>query len=282
MFVYVADQIQGPYKQLRNFQVMAYQQGWVTPAYFAAFYPTAQHGMLVNHQVVAPGGGTESGDYIAPLKSVHIDPADGALRLAFWPGNNALKGTSLRSANMEGGSGAQLTNLGGNQGFVALGSVALPTGGALSLCPCGTALLDGSHGSSNSNSNTSVPPAAVCSSVAINGSTLVMTISFGGQARETIDRDLTHSLVLSGTQDAGHSGMDTAPAVANFTLLQRRGMWEFYLGGFLALPERLPVALSCIELQSTGGMHVAEVFNMTSMPANTPVKPAPTYPHTPQ
>eukprot|EP01046_Picozoa_sp_COSAG06_P043644 COSAG06_NODE_5751_length_3293_cov_2.735128_2_plen_76_part_00 len=35
---------------------------------------------------------------------------------------------------------------------------------------------------------------------------------------------------------------------ANFTLLQRHGMWEFYLGGFLALPERMATAPSCMEI----------------------------------
>ena len=34
----------------------------------------------------------------------------------------------------------------------------------------------------------------------------------------------------------------------NFTLLQRHGMWEFYLGGFLALPERMATAPSCMEI----------------------------------
>lgn len=58
---------------------MAYSQGWVTPAYFVAFYPTVAHGTLVNHQSIAPGGSTMGGDYIAPLKATHID-MDGALR----------------------------------------------------------------------------------------------------------------------------------------------------------------------------------------------------------
>ena len=36
--------------------------------------------MLVNHQVVAPGGGTIGGDWIAPLKAVHIDHAAELIR----------------------------------------------------------------------------------------------------------------------------------------------------------------------------------------------------------
>eukprot|EP01046_Picozoa_sp_COSAG06_P088343 COSAG06_NODE_34767_length_469_cov_3.932432_1_plen_71_part_00 len=55
MFAYVAENMTGPYEELPNAAVMAYQQGWTTPAYFLTFYPTEAHGMLLNHQVVAPG-----------------------------------------------------------------------------------------------------------------------------------------------------------------------------------------------------------------------------------
>ena len=51
----VAENMTGPYEELPNAAVMAYQQGWTTPAYFLTFYPTEEHGMLLNHQVVAPG-----------------------------------------------------------------------------------------------------------------------------------------------------------------------------------------------------------------------------------
>jgi hypothetical protein len=152
MFAYVSDNVTGPYvQQPHNHALMAYEQGWVTPAYFATFFPTEEHGMLVNHQVsrvlrpclsqpvgrihkshsmrskhhpasraassahhtaprtrthsrhflsplpltrigqvVAPGGGTIGGDYVAPLKTAHVD-ANGTLRLALWSGNAALK-----------------------------------------------------------------------------------------------------------------------------------------------------------------------------------------------
>ena len=52
MFAYVSDNVTGPYmQQPHNHALMAYEQGWVTPAYFATFFPTEEHGMLVNHQV---------------------------------------------------------------------------------------------------------------------------------------------------------------------------------------------------------------------------------------
>jgi hypothetical protein len=40
MFYYVADDVTGPYEQRGNYALMAYEQGWITPAYFCSFYPT--------------------------------------------------------------------------------------------------------------------------------------------------------------------------------------------------------------------------------------------------
>jgi len=47
MFVYVADKVTGPYEELPNHNIMAYQQGWTCPAYFLTFFPTKEHGMLL-------------------------------------------------------------------------------------------------------------------------------------------------------------------------------------------------------------------------------------------
>lgn len=102
--------------------------------------------MLCNHQVVAPGGGTIGGDYIAPLKTTHIDK-DGSLRLILWSGNDALKGDKLHvppathtAADLdltESESGLQTVgNLSSVSGFVSSGSILLPTGGSLALCDC--------------------------------------------------------------------------------------------------------------------------------------------------
>ena len=92
-----------------------------------------------------------------------------------------------------------------------------------------------------------------------------MEVQVNGVLRETVDRALT---------------LDILPGPAtNFTLLQRRGMWEFYLGGFLALPERLAAAHPCRDLVAKGGLVIEHVFDMNDMPPSTPVKPAPTWPH---
>ena len=63
-------------------------------------------------------------------------------------------------------------------------------------------------------------------------------------------------------------------------------MWEFYLGAlgakFLALPERMSAALPRVDLVLGGGLKVDRVSVMVDMPPNTPVKTAPTYPHSQQ
>jgi hypothetical protein len=233
MFYYVADDVTGPYKQQGNYALMAYQQGWITPGYFCSFYPTDAHGMLVNHQVVAPGGGTIGGDYVAPLKRALVSE-DLELRLAYWEGNGALKGKELAL-----GAGMSMHT---GQGAVVEGTVMLPAGGSLGFTSC-----DG----------------AAYHTVSVNGSTLAMTISAGTKVLEHVDRLL--KAITAGATNA-----------VNFTVLQRHGMYEFYLGGFLAVPERLP-RTGCIKLVSGGGLKIERAWNMTSMPANTPVKPAPTW-----
>ena len=221
-----------------------------------AFYPTVDYGMLVNHQVVAPGGGTIGGDYIAPLKAVHIDHA-AELRLIYWKGNDALKG-ALRAP------GTLTEGLNGTLGFVVEGTVQLPVGGELSLCPCNSSATDDQNRRSNGCFSTSG------SSVKVNGTDLTMQLCKAGTCIELIDRALTPSL-LGGMDGDGSSS-------ANFTLLERRGMWEFYLGGFLALPERMAAAHACLTIQGTGGLVVDRVWDMTEMPPQKPVAIAPTWP----
>jgi hypothetical protein len=190
--------------------------------------------MLVNHQVVAPGGSAHRGDYVAPLKRAHIDD-EGTLRLAWWDGNAALKGNTSAGP------------LNGTLGSVVEGSVALPAGGALSLAPCGS-------------------PSDSGSSVEVNGTSLTMQIAVDGKVIEHVDRALGAVIprVRSGA--------------TNFTLLQRKGMFEFYLGGFLALPERLDGVHDCLELRASGGLRVERTFEMVRMPIGPPVPEAPTWP----
>jgi hypothetical protein len=239
--------------------------------------------MLVNHQVVAPGGGTIGGDWIAPLKAVHIDHA-AELRLIYWKGNDALKG-ALRvpgagPKRMDEGSrrattavkaeseGPQPTKapavlaegLNGTLGFVVEGSVHLPLGGELSLCPCNLTAAD------DDDNNGIADCVTGGSSVRVNGTDLTMQLCKAGVCIEHIDRALTPSL------------LNSAPGgSANFTLLQRHGMWEFYLGGFIALPERLAAAHECLSVQATGGLAIDKVWDMTEMPPQTPVAIAPTW-----
>ena len=242
--------------------------------------------MLVNHQVVAPGGGTIGGDWIAPLKAVHIDHA-AELRLIYWKGNNALKG-ALRvpgagPKTMDGGPTRSATTtvaaepeapkpaqaplvvaegLNGTLGFVVEGSVHLPLGGELSVCSCNLTAA-GDDGTRNNGISDCFTGG---SSVRVNGTDLTMQLCKAGDCIEHIDRALTPSLLSS-----------VAGGSANFTLLQRRGMWEFYLGGFLALPERLAAAHECLSVQAAGGLVINKVWDMTEMPPQTPVAIAPTW-----
>jgi hypothetical protein len=128
--------------------------------------------------------------------------------------------------------------------FVAQGAVGLPAGGNLSFYGCGSA----------------APAAAV----AIDGRSLVMSIAVDGVTVERVDRALTPALV---------GGAD-----ANFTVLSRAGMFEFYFGGFLLLPARFAAELGCIRLAGQGGVRVTSAWNMTDMPPQVPVPTAPTYP----
>ena len=172
---------------------------WIT----GAFYPTEEHGMLVNHQVVAPGGGTIGGDWIAPLKSVHIDHA-GELRLIYWTGNEKLKSTSRQlsvvtnvmatsnRATNRGRLGAVATTveaLNGTLGFVVQGNIHLPQGGQLSLCPCNVVAAK-SHGNGNDGDSNCV---AGGSSVIVNGTDLTMQLCKAGACIEHVDRALTLS-----------------------------------------------------------------------------------------
>eukprot|EP01047_Picozoa_sp_COSAG01_P026897 COSAG01_NODE_1751_length_9323_cov_5.197507_2_plen_219_part_00 len=167
------------------------QQGWICPAYFLTFFPTSKHGMLANHQVVAPGGGTIGGDFVAPLKATHIG-ADGALRLVFFPGNHALKGERLPPPPPPIDGRQVVNNLSSVPGFVSTGRVSLQAGGSLAICDCVT----------NDRNST----------LAMNSS-LVFTIYKGKELMETVDRKLTASLL--GSTDDGST---------EWILIQRHGM----------------------------------------------------------
>ena len=83
-------------------------------------------------------------------------------------------------------------------------------------------------------------------------------------------RLIVHAPVLQSPLSSSANSVD-------WLLLQRQGMWEFYLGGFLILPERLASAYSCIELIASGGLTVEDVWEMAPMPRSAPVPVAPTY-----
>ena len=141
------------------------------------------------------------------------------------------------------------------------GSIGLPVGGSITLSSC--------TGSGHSNGG----DAEELATISVNGTSLAMTISRKGAVLEHIDRHLTQ--ILSVTNSSSGSG----GASLNFTLLQRHGMYEFYLADFLALPERLPSVESCMDLVVGGELKLGRVWNMTAMPPAVPVKPAPTFPH---
>ncbi len=80
MVTLLADQPAGPFRPAsKNFHLLAGH------TYFSRFYRTPE-GVLVNHHSIARDGQV----YFGTLKATRIDP-DGALRLAWWPGNEALK-----------------------------------------------------------------------------------------------------------------------------------------------------------------------------------------------
>lgn len=91
MMAFRADAPQGPYTPaLRNFNVLPGGS-----CYFARFFRTVTDSLsgdlLVTHQSFAR---ETPGTFVAPYKLAVVDP-DGALRLHWWPGNDALRGSQL-------------------------------------------------------------------------------------------------------------------------------------------------------------------------------------------
>ena len=85
MEVLVANAAQGPFTAVERNRVFL---GGHT--YFARFFPSPS-GLLVCHHSISRDGQV----YFAPLKRVTLDP-DGALRLRWWNGNEALKQQRLK------------------------------------------------------------------------------------------------------------------------------------------------------------------------------------------
>lgn len=84
MVTLVADRPEGPFHRARkNDRLLSGH------TYFSRFLP-APDGMLVNHHSIARNGAV----YFAPLKSAAVDD-EGTLRLAWWTGNEKLKGKSV-------------------------------------------------------------------------------------------------------------------------------------------------------------------------------------------
>lgn len=90
MEVLAADAPQGPFTVLTRNRVLL---GGHT--YFARFFPSPD-GLLVCHHTIARDGQV----HFAPLKRATLDP-DGALRLRWWSGNDALKHRRLEVAPLD-------------------------------------------------------------------------------------------------------------------------------------------------------------------------------------
>ena len=89
MYSFVGDSPQGPFMPDKKFYRILTSNG----TYFSRFYPMPD-GMLVNHHSIERyGEGPRI--WMAPLKKAVIDE-DGHFRLAYWPGNDAVKGKEIQ------------------------------------------------------------------------------------------------------------------------------------------------------------------------------------------
>jgi hypothetical protein len=103
MYVAVSGAAAGPYRVDQRQRILLGSSPRLY-TYFARFYRCGDE-MLLNHHTVPrewriDGIGPEHDVYLAPLKRVAVD-AEGMMSLRWWPGNEALKGTS-RPALLEG------------------------------------------------------------------------------------------------------------------------------------------------------------------------------------
>jgi hypothetical protein len=93
MFCFVSDSPTGPFRPQRR----AYRMLVTNGTYFTRFYRTPDE-LLVNHHSVEHDGNLlrrrPGHVFFAPLKKAVVDD-DAIMRLAYWPGNEALKGEEI-------------------------------------------------------------------------------------------------------------------------------------------------------------------------------------------
>jgi hypothetical protein len=88
MLTFVADQPRGPFVAApKNFRLLT------GDCYFARFVPTPDGLLVTHHTISRVRRGTKQVVYAAPMKRALVDAA-GTMRLGWWQGNNALKGTA--------------------------------------------------------------------------------------------------------------------------------------------------------------------------------------------
>lgn len=122
MYTLVAERPEGPFRLAEINAVLLDGH-----TYFARFLRTADE-VLVNHHSIMRDGTVHMG----LLKRAVVDAA-GTVRLAWWPGNDALKGEAVETAAPEAGAPSPIAMLAGNfdaeDGVVMEGDLVLPSAG---------------------------------------------------------------------------------------------------------------------------------------------------------
>ena len=95
MLTFSSQRLEGPYKpEKENFHLLTSTEH--LHAYFSRFCPTP-HGTLVNYQLIP----RREDCYVAPFNRAVVD-SKGVLRLAYWEGNESLKGNQLNTSVLTG------------------------------------------------------------------------------------------------------------------------------------------------------------------------------------
>jgi len=206
MVTLVAERPEGPFHPAKkNLRVLAGH------TYFARFFPTPS-GLLVNHHSIARNGMV----FMGTLKRAVVDQ-EGTLRLAWWDGNEKLKGDAIDVKLPQPGPApvAMLANdLDIENGIVLEGTLALPQAAAAQrpgiYIECGK----------DSGAAILVGPGGVCElgPMATDGS--------GFQAEKRVDREMAFG------------------ASARVRLLLKHSLLEFYLDDILIECYSLPAAAS--------------------------------------
>ncbi len=101
MLTFSSDKLQGPYQpEKHNFHLLTSTEH--LHAYFSRFCPTPQ-GTLVNYQLIP----RHEDCYFAPFKRAMVD-SQGTMRLAYWEGNDKLKGNQLNVSTIDNRNGGEV------------------------------------------------------------------------------------------------------------------------------------------------------------------------------